>query len=85
MTPRHKFIYLDEKNNFKVKPALEAGVGDKIALLKNLKIFGKEEEIFLPVVLSKCIPLEKQREIRIVHAGDFFRKLVKTKHNYLYS
>ncbi len=78
MTPRHKFIYLDDENNFQIKQAKYIKKGDKIALLKNFNLKEKEIiSIFLPEFLSENIPLENQKEIRIVSARDFFRKLVE--------
>ena len=76
MTSRHKFIYLDEKNNFKVKKASAIKKGDKIALLKDFNFNKDVNKIFLPKFLAENIPAEKQNEIRIVGAGNFFKKLV---------
>lgn len=77
MTPTHKFIHLDEKNNFKIKRASEIKKGDKIAVLKDFNINSKLDKIFLPKLLSEKVPINKQDEIRVVGANLFFRKLVK--------
>ncbi len=79
MTLRHKFIYLDEKNNFKVKRADEIKRGDRIALLRNFNFNEEVDEIFLPKFLAENIPVEKQNEIRVVKAGSLFKKLVKKR------
>jgi DNA polymerase II large subunit len=77
MTPRHKFIYLDKDNNFQIKQASEIKKGDRFAVLKNFNLKEKEiKEIFLPEFLSENVPIEKQKEIRIIDAGDFFKKII---------
>ncbi len=77
MTLRHKFVYLDNKNNLKVKTASDIRKGDRIALLKNLNFNSKEvQEFFLPKFLAENVPLEKQEEIRIVDANSFFKKCI---------
>jgi DNA polymerase II large subunit len=77
MTPRHKFIYLDENNNFKIKKASEIKKGDRIGILKNFNLKNEINEIFLPEFLSDNVPLEKLNDIRVVGAQDFFKNLVK--------
>jgi DNA polymerase II large subunit len=78
MTSRHKFIYLDEKNNFKTKTADEINVGDKIGLLKLLDINSKEiKNIFLIDTLLEYVPFDKLKDIRVVDAKDYFKKLVE--------
>ena len=77
MTPRHKFIYLNKNNDFKIKQASEIKKGDRLAVLKNFNLKEKEiKKIFLPRFLCENVPIEKQKEIRIVDAKDFFKKIV---------
>ncbi len=77
MTPRHKFVYLDGKNNFKVKKASEIKKGDKIALI-NKFFYGKNlKGLFLPELLLDSVPQEKLGEIRLTKGKKFFKKLTK--------
>jgi DNA polymerase II large subunit len=67
---------LDNENNLKVKPAAEIKTGDKVALINNFKSANEIKEIYLPKFLAGNVPIDKQNEIRIVNAEDFFKKLV---------
>ncbi|MBU4070019.1 MAG: DNA polymerase II large subunit [Nanoarchaeota archaeon] len=78
MTPRHKFIYLDKKNNFQVKKAGEIKKGDRIALINKFDVKSNLiEEVFLPKLLSENLPEKELFKVRVVDAKEFFKKLVK--------
>lgn len=77
MTPRHKFIYLDDENNFKVKKASEIRRGDKIGVLREFNMGNDVNSINLLDALSSNVPTEKQGEIRIVEAESFFKEIVR--------
>jgi DNA polymerase II large subunit len=77
MTPRHKFIYLDKHKNFKIKPAGEIKIGDRLAVLKNLTFGSKLKELSLVKLLLGNLPENKQKEVIISGCADFFKKLIK--------
>ena len=77
MTAEHVFCSIDKNNKYVGKKAKDIKIGERIALLKNFKVSGKINSLFLPKLLSEKVPIENQKDIRVVNAKGFFKKIIK--------